>query len=83
MHEVLWFLYYMLHVEFILRLISFNKFSNSLFEKGDELGTNPQPSDGMLCDYCQSSNEKNRFGQREDLLVCKDCSNKGEISSYG
>lgn len=35
----------------------------------------------MICDYCQSTVEKNRFGQREELLICKDCGNKGKIKS--
>ena len=34
-------------------------------------------TDNLLCDYCQSSNKKNQLGQSEDLLICKDCSNKG------
>ena len=38
-----------------------------------------QPMDEeLVCDYCQTSNKKNQFGQQEDLLVCKDCSNKGK-----
>ena len=36
-------------------------------------------TENLLCDYCQSSNKKNHLGQPEDLLICKDCSNKGEV----
>ncbi|XP_004207258.1 uncharacterized protein LOC101241007 isoform X1 [Hydra vulgaris] len=34
----------------------------------------------LLCDYCQSTVERNRFGQHEELLICKDCGNKAHPS---
>jgi len=51
---------------------------NSVF-KVDQLGVAEQSGD-MVCDYCQSTVEKNRFGQREELLICKDCGNKAHPS---
>lgn len=46
----------------------------------EEGNLHQQQSDELLCDYCQSTNEKNRYGQQEDLLICKDCSNKAHPS---
>jgi len=51
---------------------------NGVF-KVDQLGVAEQSGD-MVCDYCQSTVEKNRFGQREELLICKDCGNKAHPS---
>jgi len=51
---------------------------NSVY-KADQLGVAEQSGD-MICDYCQSTVEKNRFGQREELLICKDCGNKAHPS---
>ncbi|XP_066916354.1 uncharacterized protein [Clytia hemisphaerica] len=39
-----------------------------------------QQTEDLLCDYCQQNSKKNQFGQPEDLLICKDCSNKAHPS---
>ena len=36
--------------------------------------------DDLLCDYCQQNADKNPFGDPEELLICKDCGNKGSIT---
>ena len=33
--------------------------------------------DDLLCDYCQQNADRNPFGEPEELLICKDCGNKG------
>ena len=41
----------------------------------------PEPDDSYTenCDYCLQTADNNRKGEREELLVCKDCSAKGMI----
>ncbi|XP_057299831.1 uncharacterized protein LOC130630372 [Hydractinia symbiolongicarpus] len=48
--------------------------------KPEHVGIGEQGHETVVCDYCQSSVEKNRFGQREELLICKDCGNKAHPS---
>ena len=38
------------------------------------------PSMSLKCDYCTLPASNNTFGEEEDLLICKDCSLKGELS---
>ena len=37
--------------------------------------------DDLLCDYCQQSADRNPLGEPEELLICKDCGNKGNFAS--
>lgn len=30
-----------------------------------------------VCDFCLQTSECNRKGEQEDLLICRDCGNKG------
>ena len=38
--------------------------------------------DDLLCDYCQQNADRNPFGEPEELLICKDCGNKGNDSQW-
>ena len=38
--------------------------------------------DDLLCDYCQQNADKNPFGEPEELLICKDCGNKGLVFKF-
>ena len=33
-----------------------------------------------MCDFCLQTAENNRKGEPEDLLICRDCGNRGKIS---
>ena len=36
------------------------------------------------CDYCLQTSATNRKGEHEELLICKDCQAKGDLSTgYG
>ncbi|CAC5396251.1 unnamed protein product [Mytilus coruscus] len=46
----------------------------------------PQPSDTLNegnCDYCLQTAENNKRGEREEFLVCKDCSAKAHPTCMG
>ncbi|XP_066916355.1 uncharacterized protein [Clytia hemisphaerica] len=52
-----------------------------IHKKAEEASLAPlQQTEDLLCDYCQQNSKKNQFGQPEDLLICKDCSNKAHPS---
>jgi len=44
----------------------------------------PQPAEMTqgTCDYCLKTTESNKNGDREELLVCKDCNAKGIFFTF-
>lgn len=62
---------------FLISFYSLNFNFNLYLLQPEHVGIGEQGHETVVCDYCQSSVEKNRFGQREELLICKDCGNKG------
>ena len=35
------------------------------------------PTSDPLCDFCLQTSQRNRRGEPENLLICRDCGNKG------
>lgn len=43
----------------------------------------PQPTEEETCDYCLQTADSNKKGEKEEFLVCKDCSAKAHPSCMG
>jgi hypothetical protein len=40
------------------------------------------PDRSLVCDFCLQTADSNRKGEPEDLLICRDCGNRGEVYIY-
>ena len=37
------------------------------------------PDRSLVCDFCLQTADSNRKGEPEDLLICRDCGNRGKV----